>query len=232
VDVVKRGLVVAVVIASLGAGAADAGPAMTKSKARKIARAVSLTADDVPGYVADTNESTPGEDLWGGKVYARCAGRKGLGKALVDVTTSFRRKGDEDFLDVVGSEIEVMPKARYVKQDLAIARTAHGRACLLKEIKHAADFSPDLKLISARVTRLTPPVSHGVGLHVALTVQPSGGDQIEFFADLLVIGDKNVEAAIIGDLSQQSPSRGDLDRLLNIVRTRLRAQLHPDDVIV
>jgi hypothetical protein len=222
------GRLVAATSAALCLVAASAAVAMTSSDAKRIARAASVTAADVPGYKGSPSSRTRGEDLWGGKTYARCTGRRGLGKGLADVTAAFSRS-DSDELDIVGSEIEVMPNASYAKQDVALVSSAKGRRCLLKELKVSP--ASGLKVVHASITKLSPPVPNGAGLHIVFTVV-SGGDRLTFYTDFLVIRNRNVEAAVIGSGSAGSHPRVDLDRLLNIVDTRLDAALNPEKTIL
>jgi hypothetical protein len=205
---------------------AAARPLMTRSEAVKLARAVNLTADDVPGFRASAPSQTAGVDLWGGRRYARCSGRKALGRALADVQANFERKTADGY-EAIGSEVEVMPNAALVRKDIAIAKSARGRRCLLAELR--ATTPSDVKLVSAKLTPLKPGIKAGVALRLTLVLE-SQGVRFPFYTDVLVIGKENVETAVVFISTPNSGSRTDEDHYLNIVETRLDGQLYKDTI--
>jgi hypothetical protein len=185
---------------------AAARPLMTGSEAVKVARAVNLTADDVPGFTVSAPSQTPGGDLWGGRRYARCTGRKALGRALADIQATFERKTADGY-EAVGSEVEVMPNAALVNKDIAIGKSPRGRRCLLAELR--ATKPADVKLVSAKLTPLKPGLKSGVALRLTLVLE-SRGVRFPFYTDVLVIGKQNVEL----------PSRSSRARTAGAGRTR------------
>src|SRR4051794_14868546 len=215
--------------ALLAVAPAAARPLMTKSEARSLAKAVNLTAADVPaGYKSSGPSNSRGTDLWGGKRFARCSGRKALGRALADVDTgAFEHVTTGDY-DAIGSEVEVMPNAALAKKDIAIVKSKRGRTCLLAEL--TATQPPGVKYVSAKVTQLSPGIPGGLAMRFTLVAE-SQGVRFPFYTDVFVIRQRNVEAAAIFLSSPGTHDRADEDKYVNIVQTRLNAQLDPDTIL-
>ena len=206
-----------------------ARPLMTKSDAVQLAKAVNLTAADVPsGYENSGPSNGRGQDLWGGKRYARCSGRKGLGRALADVQSGAFEHITDGAYDAIGSEVEVMPNAALAKQDIAIAKSKRGRKCLIAELN--ATQPPGVGFVSAKITMLSPGIPGGLAMRIKLVAE-SQGVRFPFWTDLFVIRQRNVEAATIVLSSPGTHDRADEDRYVNIVQTRLGAQLNPDALL-
>jgi hypothetical protein len=218
-----------VAAALLAAAPAAARPAMTKSEAVRIAKAVNLTADDVPsGYTQSGPTNTRGTDLWGGKLYARCSGRKALGRALADVESGAFERQSQGSYDAIGSEVELMPTVALARKDIAIAKSARGRRCLIAELR--AGQPSDVKLISAKLTPLSPGIPGGVAMRLSL-VGESQGIRFPFYTDVFAMRQRNVEAAVFFISAPDLPQRSDEDKYIDIVQTRLDAQLNPNTIL-
>ena len=223
-----RLLAIATGVALLAAATALASPSMTRSRARQLARAVNLTRSDMAGYDHLSGSNAPNEDIWGSKVYARCAGRKAYGKDLADISSdAFERTSSDGDVSDFQSETEVLPNATLARRDIAIARSARGLRCLLKQVRAVA---PPSVLKGVTITRMQPPVPHGVGLHVVMQVAGGSGTQT-LYSDVLVIQQRQVESALLALSRPNPPARADEDRLLGILSTRLDSQLNPDTLL-
>jgi hypothetical protein len=206
-----------------------ARPLMTKSEAVRIAKAVNLTVDDVPSdYKPSGPTNTRGTDLWGGKRFSRCSGRKALGRALADVESGAFERQSQGSYDAIGSEVEVMPTVALARKDIAIAKSARGRRCLLAELR--ASQPSDVKLISAKLTPLSPGIPGGVAMRLSLVVE-SQGIRFPFYTDVFVTRQRNVEAAVFFIGAPDLPKRSDEDKYIGIVQTRLDAQLNPNTIL-
>jgi hypothetical protein len=202
---------------------------MSKSEAVRIAKAVNLTTDDVPAdFTPSPSSHARGEDLWGGKRYARCSGRKGLGLALADVSgPSFERTSDDGY-EAIGSEVEVMPTAALAKNDIAIAKTARGRRCLIAELR--ATQPKDVKLVSANIAPLSPGIKDGVAMRLTLVID-SQGVRFPFYTDVFIMRRRSAEAGVFFIGAPNVPLRSDEDKYLGIVRTRLNLQMNPNAIL-
>lgn len=227
-DALKLVTALAVIGSMFAAGTTAAEPTMTKSEAKTLARAVTLKAEDLPGYEASAPTRTRGEDLWGGKRFARCSGRKALGRALADVQTSNFERVEDNRYEMIGSEVEVMPNAALVKRDIAIAKSARGRRCLVAELR--AGKPADAKVLGLKVTLLRPGIKAGVALRVKFVID-SDGTRVPFYTDVLVIGRRNVEAAVFFLTSPGAMQRSTENKYLNIVETRLETALNPNAIL-
>src|SRR3954454_17864329 len=106
---------------------AGARPLISRSEAGRIARSSQLKASDAPAdYKSSASSNGPGEDIWGGRRYARCASRKAYGKDIADVLSPSFERGANGQFDAVGSEVEVMPKESLAANDIAIAKSTLG----------------------------------------------------------------------------------------------------------
>lgn len=206
-----------------------ARPLMTKADAVGLAKAVNLTADDVPaGYVPSGPANARGQDLWGGKRFARCSGRKGYGRALADIDTGAFEHITNTSYDAIGSEVEVMPNAALAKNDVAVALSKRGRKCLLAELR--ATQPAGVGFVSAKATPLSPGIRGGIAMRITLIAEAQGV-RFPFYTDLFVIRQRNVEAAVIFLSSPNTQVRADEDKYVNIVQTRLNAALNPNTIL-
>jgi hypothetical protein len=206
-----------------------ARPLMTKSDAVSLAKAVNLTADDVPaGFVPSGSSNPRGQDLWGGKRFARCSGRTGYGRALADVDTGAFEHITDSAYDAIGSEVEVMPNAALAKKDIAVVNSKRGRKCLLAELR--ATQPAGVGFVGARTKLLSPGIPGGIAMRITLIAETQGV-RFPFYTDLFVIRQRNVEAAVIFLSSPNTQARADEDKYVNIVQTRLNAALNPNTIL-
>jgi hypothetical protein len=104
--------------------------AVTRQRALAFARAVNLTATDVPGFSASTpHERDTAEEKQIEHKMLRCAGNRTAGKGLAEVSSrDYALK--RGILDLgVSSEVGVAPTPALAARELAAIRSSHVRAC-------------------------------------------------------------------------------------------------------
>jgi hypothetical protein len=103
---------------------------LTKQQALAFAHAVNLTSADVPGFsVSSTHEGETPREKRLEREMLRCAGTKGSGKGLAEVSSKdFEIK--HGILDLgVSSEVGVARTSALAARQLAAIRSAHVRSC-------------------------------------------------------------------------------------------------------
>jgi hypothetical protein len=206
---------------------AVARPLMSRSEAAKVARSSGLRAGDLPGFESSPSSPTPGEDIWGGRRYARCANRKAYGKALADVTSpTFDRASTTQF-DAVGSEVEVMPNESLAASDLAIAKSKLGRRCLEREMQRLKPQGVELDRFT--MTRLGG-FNNGVAYRIKMLVAADDGEIVPIYADVFAWAERQVEGAVFFVSGPAAPTRSDENRVLGIVQTRVDRQVYKDEI--
>ena len=223
-----RRVVVGAGVACLAlAGSAFAVPAMTRSRAAQIARSSNLKASDLSSdFSATPSSSSPGEDIWGGRRYARCANRKAYGKALADVlSASFERSAPGQF-DAVGSEVEVMPNESLAQADIAIAKSKLGQRCGKREMTRLKP--PGVTLNGFAVSRLGG-FNNGVAYRIKMTVT-SNNQTFPIYADLFAFAERQVEGALYFISGPNAPNRGFENNLVNTVLTRVDNQVYKNEI--
>src|SRR2546430_362503 len=185
--------ILATVSAVLAAvGGAAAAPLISRSQAMQIARSSNLRATDAPGYQQSATSNSAGEDIWGGRRYARCADRKAYGRDLADVMSpSFERTVPGQF-DALGSEVEVMPKESMAASDIAIAKSKLGQRCIKREMLRPKPA--DVALQNVTVNRLSG-FNNGIATRIKMMVT-SQGITFPIYADLFVFAERAVEGAV------------------------------------
>src|SRR3954451_24255585 len=187
-------LVVALIsVVAIGAGAAVARPAMTRSQAAKIARTSNLKASDRAGYDASPSSPSPGEDIWGGRRYARCANRKAYGKDIADRMSPTFEHTTSDQFNLVASEVEVMPRQALAAKDIRIAKSSLGRKCLRRELVRLKQSNSELQ--SFNVSRLGG-FNNGVAYRMKMVVK-SQGIEFPYYIDLFAFAEREVEGAVV-----------------------------------
>ena len=204
--------------------AALARPALDELQADAIARNVGLRDSDLPDYRSTPVPDAPKEDIYGNGRVAHCMGRTWFGKELADVTSPFFVNPDSVSVQLLASEVEVMPNASIVRKDLKKAGSARGRACLSKELRLGPGGDKDMKLVKSVVLPLSPRVTNGAGYRVKLTYRTRTRHTVKLTSDVLIFGDGPIEAALV-TISGKTPDRAQADQLLAAMRTRADEQL-------
>jgi hypothetical protein len=109
----------------------------TKSEALAFARAVSLTAADVPGFKASAKNAhereTPAEKRLEGEL-KRCAGSPSSQGQLAEVKSEEFGRETESAFQGVRSGVSVEQTPARAAQELATIRSARGRACMARYV--------------------------------------------------------------------------------------------------
>jgi hypothetical protein len=209
----------ALVVALLCVAAGSAWAARSEPDARALAEAVNLTKADLPGYRA-TRQDLRG--LSKDRRFVRCAKTVPAAQAVAIVPSKSFERDTHSGHESVHSEVAVRPAADVAARDLKAYGTSRARSCLEKFIRRESGSD----LLKVTVKPLSPPVPNGAGLRIAMIVRAEGR-RVRAFVDFLLIGHEDVEAALIMSGGPAPPARGREDDLLNLVESRLLAQLGP-----
>lgn len=125
-------LTVVGVIAGLAATPALAA-APTKARAQAFARAVNLTAADLPGFKGSPSSKSRAEQQFGAML-SRCAGGVDPSREVVDVDSpDFSMEAAQGLEEQdVNSNVSVLRSAALAAKDLKAVKSARGRSCLTK----------------------------------------------------------------------------------------------------
>jgi hypothetical protein len=117
---------------AVAAGASpSAARALTKAQAKAFARAVNLTAADVPGFKVSSEhheQETPAEKRLEGEL-TRCAGGAARNLQVAEVSSKEFEREDKNGVQSVQSGVTVEPTAALAVKELAEARSQRGRNC-------------------------------------------------------------------------------------------------------
>ena len=178
-----------------GAGGAPAAPAIgrspTRSQAVAFARAVNLSAADVPGFTVGEREhkaKTPAERQLGHQLL-RCAGALSPRQKLIEVSSSKFTRGHALPQVDVSSEVSVARTPGLAARELATIRSAHARACVSRYLNllfKGKEF-PGASINPVTIVAGTPPApgtsgSFGWRIKVTFTVKHA---RIPFYFDIL-----------------------------------------------
>jgi hypothetical protein len=155
----------------------ESGSSLAKQRALAFARAVNLTASDVPGFApgARENKSSANEKRLEHQMM-QCTGLSGngSGKAVLEAgSPDFRLK--HQIVDLsVNSEVSVQSSAAQAQQGLAAIRSPHTRGCFSRYLTQLFDGEQvkGAKAGPVTVQSGTPPApgtSGGFGLRVTAT---------------------------------------------------------------
>jgi hypothetical protein len=160
----------------------ETGVSPSTRRALAFARAVNLTASDVPGFTAGEREnSSSASEKHLERQMMRCAGLGGAAKGIVEAgSKDFRLKHQIVNLSV-SSEVSVQPSATQAQQGLAAIRSPHIRGCFSRYLTQVFD--------SEKIKGATPgPVSVQSGTPPAPGT--SGGFGLRVTANFVVHGIK------------------------------------------
>jgi len=172
------------------AGTAAGGVALTRSQALAAARAVNLTAADLPRFTASSQKQgeTPKERRLEREL-VRCAGPLGSNAKLAEASSEDFELNRGILQLVVSSEVSVAATPALASQTLAAIRSAHVRGCfaryldaLLKGQRNAGAAIGPVSIASG-----TPPASGtagGFGWRVKATLAIRG-IKVPFYLDIL-----------------------------------------------
>lgn len=174
--------------------ASDTSKPITKAQATTYAHAVNLRAGDVLGMTMSGRPETESEvakERHSTEELNRCAGGVSLEHQLVDIRSPKFSRGDELQHQEVGSGVSVLSSAALATQELAVVRSARGRACITRFAKRQFAQGSSGPLHSGRMTTsLLPAPVAGIGgsfgLRVTVTLIASRtGIQFPLYIDFL-----------------------------------------------
>jgi hypothetical protein len=108
---------------------AMANPLTKKNEAIAFARAVNLTAADVPGFTAAKRQHETAAEKRGEREMVRCAGALSTNEKLVEISSPKFKRGHEIPEVDVSSEVSVARTPALAKKELAAIRSPHARTC-------------------------------------------------------------------------------------------------------
>jgi hypothetical protein len=119
---------------AVAAGASpSAARALTKAQAKAFARAVNLTAADVPGFKVSSEhheQETPAEKRLEGEL-TRCAGGAARNLQVAEVSSKEFEREDKSGAQNLQSGITIEPTPALAAKELAAVRSERGRTCIL-----------------------------------------------------------------------------------------------------
>ena len=175
---------------------------ITKARALAFARAVNLTAADVPETKASHRRESPDHE------HTPC-GLAGPQHELVSVPSAKLTRGTELEVEEISSGVDVVRGEHYAASDIAVLRSAKGRGCLERDlIRHYLDHSVGKRADDARIGRIglsplpvhAPGTSGSAGVRITVTVtytysETSVPVYIDFFVFTLGPAEVTVTAA-------------------------------------
>jgi hypothetical protein len=201
----KGGATTIVTTRSAGPGArppAGGANAPSVQRARAFARAVNLTADDVPGFKPNErrSEHTRAERRLEREML-NCAGLAGAKQAVLEEgSKSFQLK--QGVIDLsVSSEVTVEPSARTALSALAAIRSAHVRGCFSRYLERAfrAEHVSGATVGPVTIQAGTPPApgtSGGFGWRVTASFGVRG-IRVPLYLDILGFVDGPSEVTLL-----------------------------------
>jgi hypothetical protein len=103
---------------------------LTRSQAIAFARAVNLTAADVPGFTATRREHKTAAEKGGERELVRCAGALNADEKLLEISSTKFKRGHEIPVVDVSSEVSVARTPALAEKELAAIRGPRARACV------------------------------------------------------------------------------------------------------
>lgn len=175
---------------------------VTKARALAFARAVNLTAADVPEAKASHRHESQGDEQ-------EPCGLAGRRQELAGVGSPTLTRGSELELEEIKSSADVVSSERFAVRDVAVLRSTAGRGCLehylsRRYLRHAVGRRAfDAHIAQIRLSPLpvqAPGTSGSAGLRITMTVSSSESETsvpvyIDFFVFTLGPAEVTVSAA-------------------------------------
>ena len=227
-------LVLAVLIAGAAtvaaAGLGDATAPIAKTQAIAYAHAVNLHAGDVPGMtVTGPAESEGAKERRSSGELARCAGIAHPGRQLVNISSPTFGGGSGLEQKQVSSNVAVLPSAAAAARELAVIRSAPGRACITRFARRefAHESNGLLRYRGIASARLPAPVAGiGASFGLRLTVlllAPRTGHRFHLYLDFLGFVAGPAEIGLSASGFSQPVSAGTERRLMSTLYARAKA---------
>jgi len=189
-----------------------AGKSPAQEHALAFARAVNLTADDVPGFTPRSNHDTSSaHEKQLGRELAQCTGAVGIGSGqehLPGEGKSVTEQSSKDFelkhgiIDFgVSSQVSVQPSAADAREGLQAIRSAHVRKCFSRYVQllfageHVKGATPGPVSIQAGVPP-APGTAGGFGWRITASFSVRGV-KVPIYLDFLGFVDGPAEVTLL-----------------------------------
>jgi hypothetical protein len=208
------------------ASGAPANP-LTKSQAIAFARAVNLTAADVPGFTPTKREHDTAAEKQGERELVRCAGGLTANQKLLEISSTKFKRGHELPEVDVSSEVSVARTPVLAEKELAAIRSPHARTCVSRYLDRLlkSKESRGASISPVSISSGTPPAPGATGsfawrIEVRFTVH---NIQIPLYFDILgfVYGPAQV-SLFSGGLATPLPAATQ-ERLFSVLLQRAKA---------
>jgi hypothetical protein len=163
--------------------------ALTAARASAFARAVTLTAADVPGAQTVAREKTPATRE---REAAQCGGRSA--PAIGGGRSPELQRGHGLDRESVSSSVEVLHDAKTVERTLQAAPTSAGLGCYERVLSRSlhSEADPNIRLLGVKVAPLGESIvgtgqAHGIRILARVGV-PGAGVVVPLYVDALSIG--------------------------------------------
>jgi hypothetical protein len=200
---------------------------ITKARALAFARAVNLTAADVPEAKASHRRKSPEHDE-----HTPC-GLASPQDELVSIPSAKLTRGTELEVEEISSAVDVVTSDRFAIGDIAVLRSPKGRQCLERVlIKRYLDHAVGKRADDARIGRIqlsrlpvqAPGTTGSAGVRITVTVTYSYSETtVPVYIDLLVftLGPAEVTATAASPI-QPEPETTDR-QLMQLLLERAKA---------
>ncbi len=219
---------------TLGAASSvtGSGSSLTKAQAQAFARAVNLTAADVPGFRVSAkheHEHETGAEKRLEHELTRCAGGLGSKKGIEEASSKEFQRESNALQWTVQSEVSVARSSSLAAKELAVIRSGRTRACLAHYIDllfkgkryRGATVSP------VSISQGTPPApgaTGSVGWRITATISLQG-IRLRFYLDILGFVDGPAEVTLLtSGIPEPFPAATE-QRLFGLLLERARSHL-------
>jgi hypothetical protein len=162
---------------------------LTAARASAFARAVTLTAADVPGAKPVAREATPAARE---REAAQCGGRSA--PAIGSERSPELQRGRGLDRESVSSSVEVLHDAKTVERALQATPTSAGLGCYERVLSRSlhSEADPNIRLLGVKVATLTVGITgagqaHGIRILARVGV-PGAGVVVPLYVDALSLG--------------------------------------------
>jgi len=178
------------------------GTPLTKRQAVALARAVSLTSLDVPGFTATSKRaSKTASEKRAEQQVRRCAGSASSHKTLAEVSSKDFERHRSIAAQSVSSEVNVAASAAQAAGELAAIRSPHVRACLARylDVLFKNQRATGAKVGRVSIAQGTPPAPGATGSFAwrMTTTFSVRGIVIPIYLDLLGFTYGPVEVSLV-----------------------------------
>lgn len=233
----------AAAVASLGLAACSSGSggpnattsstagagSLTVAQAQVVAKAVNLTAADVPGFTGTPHASTS-QDKQTSDQLARCAGATPPSQALLDAYSDDFNKGQGLQTESVSSDVTAWQSPATVQGDLAAIKSTKAQDCFVQFIDQQLSSSAGqgVQFSNAKVAPMAadaPGTDGSFGYRMTLEATAQGVNST-VYVDVFGFAVKNYEVELDDFAIGQAFSNTTEQQLLGLLASRATAAVH------